>query len=518
MEFATEVLRGLTVPDGYLPGEDEWCPFKFEYRTHRYPGRLVVFEGTDGGGKTTLLGALSDYLDQLGIDHIELSTPSREIRETWAWRAFFDPLSSADLDRVHIYGLSIMAFADRLISQKKDVEVALASGKWVLCDRYNLTSAAHQSGPIHRLLTRLLLCPDLGILIDVDTQEALRRLGDRDYEELHPHEAERQAIARNRLKLLASLNGFVIIDTTQSDLSVSFRELKMAVDSIIETNDVEVSEFVPKQNLLEDVHESSSVLSSPPIEHLLHVIRTLRGVNGCPWDREQTARSLRQRFLEECYEVLDAIDKGDQYALADELGDVLVLIMFLAELMRESGYWSLDKITVHTINKLVSRHDHVFGRRRKTMSASEVERQWEYTKRSEKDRTHAVQDAPKGIPAQSLTALLQRKVESLGIDLQKLGYGSDALSETQLDSIRSASSTTDKEHTAGWILFNAVLQLRQLGVDPESALRSAAGDFQRRICNLDEALLKSESSRVSEKELLLIMSQIQADDIGLSAT
>ncbi len=146
------------------------------------------------------------------------------------------------------------------------------------------------------------------------------------------------------------------------------------------------------------------------MEDLLRIMARLRAPDGCPWDREQDHRSLRWHAVEEVYELIDAIETGDDHELEEELGDLLMQVVFHAQLAKERGAFDFDDLARHLANKLVRRHPHVFGET-KVKSVDQVWRNWEKIKRAEKHGTrHARPSALDGVP-KHLPALL--RVEKL---------------------------------------------------------------------------------------------------------
>src|SRR5438046_741720 len=119
-----------------------------------------------------------------------------------------------------------------------------------------------------------------------------------------------------------------------------------------------------------------------PIDRLLRIMTRLRSPRGCPWDREQTHRSIKQNLIEECYEAVDAIESGDDHALCEELGDLLLQVVFQAQMAKESRRFSFDDVATSIADKLVRRHPHVFGRN-KLKTADQVLTQWHEIKKGE---------------------------------------------------------------------------------------------------------------------------------------
>jgi len=136
------------------------------------------------------------------------------------------------------------------------------------------------------------------------------------------------------------------------------------------------------------------------LENFLDIMDTLLGENGCPWDKEQTHQSLRQHLLEECYETIEAINSGDMAALQDELGDVLLQVVFHAKLAEKAAAFTIDDVIAGISHKLTSRHTHIFGDDTAT-SAEDVLKVWEANKQKERNQSpaQAMEAVPKALPA-----------------------------------------------------------------------------------------------------------------------
>jgi XTP/dITP diphosphohydrolase len=194
---------------------------------------------------------------------------------------------------------------------------------------------------------------------------------------------------------------------------------------------------------------------------LVAVMDRLRSPGGCPWDAEQTHRSLATYLLEETYETLEAIESGDDDDLREELGDLLLQVVFHARLAQERPVspWSIDDVATGIAAKLVRRHPHVFGDVQAT-SASDVGERWERLKREEKGRSSAVDGVPIAQPALSLAAKLVHRVEKAGVPVAVPPAPGAAAPESAED--------------VGDALFALAAAARERGIDPEQALRDAA--------------------------------------------
>lgn len=231
------------------------------------------------------------------------------------------------------------------------------------------------------------------------------------------------------------------------------------------------------------------------IERLLSIMERLRGPDGCPWDREQTLRSLRPYVLEETYEVLEAIDAGDPREHREELGDLLLQIVFQAQLRKEEGRFDFADVADAISEKLVSRHPHVFGDA-DVKDAEAVLRQWAALKREEKRARgggeSVLEGVPREMPALARADRLTEKASRIGFDWPDAGGARAKLAE-ELGELDEAIASGDRdaiEHELGDLLFAAANLSRKLGVPPEEALRSAVGRFVERFSHVERELAR----------------------------
>jgi nucleoside triphosphate diphosphatase len=228
-------------------------------------------------------------------------------------------------------------------------------------------------------------------------------------------------------------------------------------------------------------------------QQLVDIMRRLRGPNGCPWDREQTIRSLRGFVLEETYEVLDAIDREDHEALLGEIGDLLFEGVFLAQIEDEAGHFTVADSLRAIADKLVRRHPHVFGGAAGVDTAGKVVEQWEAIKaREQKDegrRRALLSGVPRALPALLRAHEIGTRVAAVGFDWD---HAADVIAkiEEEVDELRSAAAGegADRvEEEMGDLLFSIANLARKLGVEPESALRKANEKFSARFEALEHA-------------------------------
>jgi MazG family protein len=217
------------------------------------------------------------------------------------------------------------------------------------------------------------------------------------------------------------------------------------------------------------------------------ILRRLRGPGGCPWDREQTIQTLKTHLLEETYELLEAMDGADAAAHAEELGDLLLQVVFQAGIREEQGAFTLDDVAHGLADKLVRRHPHVFGEVQVDGSAA-VLRNWEAIKKQEKQAgagrpRSALDGVPAALPALARAQRMQAKASRCGFDWPDVAGVEAKLTEelAELEGARKSGKAEAVRHEIGDLLFTVVNLCRFLQVDAEDALQSAANRFARRF-------------------------------------
>lgn len=216
---------------------------------------------------------------------------------------------------------------------------------------------------------------------------------------------------------------------------------------------------------------------------LVDVMSRLRGPDGCPWDREQDMVSLRRYTLEEAYEVVQAIDDGDREALVDELGDLLLQIVFLAQIAAEEGDFTVADVADAIVDKLVRRHPHVFGEIEVAGSA-EVLRNWEAIKHQERGAGSLLDDVPHSLPGLARAEKLGKRAAQLQFDWHDAAAVFAKVRE-ELDELAAATDPGRQEEELGDVLF-ALAQLgRHLELSAEVAAGRASAKFERRFRALE---------------------------------
>jgi len=240
-------------------------------------------------------------------------------------------------------------------------------------------------------------------------------------------------------------------------------------------------------------------------DSLLDLMARLRGTEGCPWDREQTRRSLQPYLIEEAYEALEAIEAGKPDAVLEELGDLLFQVVFHAQIARELGEFTMADLLQRLLAKMVRRHPHVFGEQ-KVMSPRQALAQWERIKHEEANGREGHRSVLDGVP-RSLPALLraqriQDKAARIGFDW-KTPEGAWAKVREEVQEIEEAlvgGEPAKLREEFGDLLFALVNVLRLLGLDAEGCLQQAVEKFRRRF-TLMEAQFAAGGKRLSETSL-----------------
>jgi tetrapyrrole methylase family protein/MazG family protein len=218
---------------------------------------------------------------------------------------------------------------------------------------------------------------------------------------------------------------------------------------------------------------------------LVGIIARLRAPEGCPWDRQQTHASLRENLLAECYEVLEALDEGDADKLCDELGDLLMQIVFHVQIAAESGDFALGDVVRGINTKLIHRHPHIFGSK-KVKDAEEVAHNWEVLKQEEREAGASIlESVPKQMPALGYSLEIQRRVAQVGFDWEDIDGVIAKLSE-EVREYQQAGSQEERSREYGDLLFTLVNIARRQGIDAEAALREANQRFFRRFTKMEE--------------------------------
>lgn len=240
-------------------------------------------------------------------------------------------------------------------------------------------------------------------------------------------------------------------------------------------------------------------------EDMVRIIHLLRSPGGCPWDQEQTHQSIRRNFLEETYEVLEAIDEDNPVHMCEELGDVLMQVVFHGDMEQDAGRFSLEDVYDGVCKKLILRHPHIFGDVQ-VSGSEEVLVNWDAIKRQEKGQatyTDTLRSVPKTLPGTWRAEKLMKKASKAGFAWEGPGEALEKLSEETVE-LRSALDTDRAREELGDVLFAAVAAAYTMGCDPEDALHDACEKFIGRFARM-EALATEQGSQLdalSRRQLL----------------
>jgi len=236
---------------------------------------------------------------------------------------------------------------------------------------------------------------------------------------------------------------------------------------------------------------------SPGIASLFEVVARLRAPGGCPWDREQTHESLRPYLLEETYELLEAIDAGDDAKMKEELGDLLLQVAMHAEIAAQEGRFDAAQVSESAAAKMVARHPHVFGDV-SVANSDEVLRNWEHNKEHEarkagREDESVVDRVPATLPALAWTLGLQKRAARVGFDYASTADTAEAVAEEarELADAKDPDAAFDE---LGDLLFAVVSLSRRLKVNPEDALRVAGRRFRERFAAMESQVVSEGKS------------------------
>jgi MazG family protein len=232
---------------------------------------------------------------------------------------------------------------------------------------------------------------------------------------------------------------------------------------------------------------------SSAFDRLVAIMDRLRNPGGCPWDREQTLQSLAPYFLEEAYEVVDAISDGDPAKLCEELGDLLLQIVFVSRIARENGWFDVDSVCETISDKMVRRHPHVFGDR-VVSGSKQVLQNWEEIKRDERavnGGTSVLEGVPSSLPALLKAFRMTEKAAAVGFDWRKpadvMVKMHEEMAELEAELVTGDTDANERVRAEmGDILFVMANLARHLGVEPETALQGTNATFMRRFQAMEE--------------------------------
>jgi tetrapyrrole methylase family protein/MazG family protein len=230
-------------------------------------------------------------------------------------------------------------------------------------------------------------------------------------------------------------------------------------------------------------------------EELVEIMTRLRGENGCPWDHQQTHESLKKYMIEETYEAVDAVDSGDMNHLREELGDVLLQVIFHAEIARENGVFDIDDVVEGISSKLLRRHPHVFGDTQ-VECAEEVLQRWDQIKAGEKGhktRSSILDSVPRSLPALARAMEISKRAARAGFEWPNTDAVIDKVHE-EVSELQVELESTDQERISdevGDLLFTIVNVARWRNVDPEDALRRMIDRFTARFRRIEETAVES---------------------------
>ena len=249
-----------------------------------------------------------------------------------------------------------------------------------------------------------------------------------------------------------------------------------------------MAEHMAQQNAEGSRDLSTLVDASAELQHLVQTIWRLRQPDGCPWDLQQTHESLRQYMLEEAHEVVAAINEGDPDRIADELGDVLLQVVFHTEIEREAGRFTVGDVTDGIVKKLIYRHPHIFADTA-AETADRVLENWDALKAKEKHRdtvTSSMRAVPRPLPALMRADKVGKRAAKVGFDFATARDAAVKIAE-ETDEVLTATDATRAEEV-GDLLFAAVNVARKCGVDPEKALSDATDKFINRFEAVENAV------------------------------
>tara|TARA_E500000075_G_scaffold36099_1_gene32387 strand:- start:1299 stop:2042 length:744 start_codon:yes stop_codon:yes gene_type:complete len=218
------------------------------------------------------------------------------------------------------------------------------------------------------------------------------------------------------------------------------------------------------------------------IENLLSTIKKLRSDNGCEWDKKQTSESLIPYLIEEVYEVIDAIDKKNRNNLLEELGDLLIHVLFQCDIANDKKEFNLNDVILVANQKLIERHPHIFSKKEISKNSN-----WELNKQNIKKRKYRLDGIPINLPSLIKAERLQEKAASAGFDWENINQVWNKMEE-EIQELKKAKSKDEIEEEAGDILFTVVNLCRYFNISADNALRKSNYKFLKRFNGIEDQL------------------------------
>ena len=255
--------------------------------------------------------------------------------------------------------------------------------------------------------------------------------------------------------------------------------------------------------------------ASGPVDDLIRLVRTLRGKNGCPWDKKQTPQSVSKYLIEEVYELVDAIESDSAEQVCEELGDVLFHLVFIARMFEEKGKFNLSRASRSITEKMIRRHPHVFGNK-EVNSSAEISRNWHKIKLAEKkggDRTFLLESVPLKLPALIRAYRISDRAAKSGLEWTELDGNSNhpGAFEEEFPALLKDKDRQRASRKFGDLLFYLINAARLADIHPEEALSGSVKKFEARVKKVEEIVADSgrEFDNVSVEEKKRIWRQVQ---------
>jgi len=418
-----------------------------------------------------------DYIRTLGIDFV---TFDDKYEAGTSFDEVYDLIAQNLLSEQAKYGDIVYAVPGHPLVAERTVTILIK-----LCDEQNIEYEILPAVSfIDAMMESLKIDPVSGLRI-IDSFDLKNQIGDR-----------RSGVIITQVynKLIASEVKLWLSQYYEDDSEIYFVRAagvkgievirKIPIYEIDRQTDIDylTSLYIPKNTKSKDFND------------LLEIMDILRGAEGCPWDKEQSHESLKKYLVEECYEVLEAIDEKNDDMLIEELGDVLLQVVFHAKIGKEQGYFNINDVIAGICNKMIHRHPHVFGT--ETINTSEeVLTTWDKIKRDEKGfetYTEELKHVGKNLPSLMRAEKVQKKASKIGFDFDKVESAMDKVIE-ELKEVKDVYKSNNKAkilEEIGDLFFSVVNVARFLDIEPESALHCTIEKFIKRFDYMEKVSLE----------------------------
>ncbi|KGM96052.1 nucleoside triphosphate pyrophosphohydrolase [Clostridium botulinum] len=441
-------------------------------------GTLDILKNSENVYFRTEIHPNVEYLKRLGVD---FESYDNKYESSEAFDEVYESIAKDLIEKHKIHRDLVYAVPGHPLVAEKSVNILLQ-----LCENNGIEVRILPAiSFIDAMMESLKLDPVNGVKVidafDIKNQILDKRVG--------------TVITQVYNKFIASEVKLALLEYYRDDMDIYFVRAA-GVEGLESIRRIHLYELDRQEDIdyLTSIYIPRNINVATDFQDLLDIMEQLRGENGCPWDKEQDHNSLKRSLIEECYEVIDAIEKEDDENLVEELGDILLQVVFHAQIGKEEGYFNINDIIRAICDKLIKRHPHVFGNLG-ISDATDVLKNWDEIKHKEKGfvtYTDELKHISKCLPALIRAEKIQKKAAKVGFDWDNIEPALNKVLE-EYEEVKDVYKSHNKEkiiEEVGDLIFSVVNVARFLDIDPENALNYTIDKFISRFYYIENKVKK----------------------------